>query len=192
MRDGDTLNEWWWKGTDLCERDCLVGGPEWRGGPQYKHTCDVEVELMGWGASLSGEIKCSVWNLLGLRWWENFCVEIFSTTLHLKFNQEYRRLIWRCRLGESWVDRRYLRQQSGWDSLEGECKIRSTFWTLEHVKAYTWWSSCCGSVGKNPMLSLKRWVWSLASLSGLRSQCCCELLCSSQMQLGSCVTVAVV
>ena len=35
-------------------------------------------------------------------------------------------------------------------------------------------------------------VWSLASLTGLRIQRCCEPWCRSQMQLGSCVAVAVV
>ena len=34
-------------------------------------------------------------------------------------------------------------------------------------------------------------VQSLASLSGLRIQCCCELCCRSQMWLGSHVAVAV-
>ena len=34
-------------------------------------------------------------------------------------------------------------------------------------------------------------VRSLASLSGLRIQCCCQLWCKSQTQLGSQVTVAV-
>ena len=32
-------------------------------------------------------------------------------------------------------------------------------------------------------------VQSLASLSGLRIQCCCELWCRSKMRLGSCVAV---
>ena len=34
-------------------------------------------------------------------------------------------------------------------------------------------------------------VQSLASISGLRIWCCCELWCRSQTQLGSCVAVAV-
>ena len=34
-------------------------------------------------------------------------------------------------------------------------------------------------------------VQSLASVSGLRIQHCCELCCRSQIQLGSCVAVAV-
>ena len=33
-------------------------------------------------------------------------------------------------------------------------------------------------------------VWSLASLNGLRIQCCCELCCRSQTQLGSGIAVA--
>ena len=36
-----------------------------------------------------------------------------------------------------------------------------------------------------------QWVRSLASLSGLRIWCCCELWCRSQMLLGSCIAVAV-
>ena len=39
--------------------------------------------------------------------------------------------------------------------------------------------------------SMRMWVWSLASLSGLRIQCCSELWRRLQKQLGSCVTLAV-
>ena len=39
--------------------------------------------------------------------------------------------------------------------------------------------------------SMRLWVWSLASLSGLRIWCCCELQCRSQMWLGPHVPVAV-
>ena len=39
--------------------------------------------------------------------------------------------------------------------------------------------------------TMKLWVRSLASLSGLRSRHCRELWCRSQTQLGSCVAVAV-
>ena len=39
--------------------------------------------------------------------------------------------------------------------------------------------------------TMKLWVWSLASLSGLRTPKCCELWCRSQMRLGSSVAVTV-
>ena len=39
------------------------------------------------------------------------------------------------------------------------------------------------------LASMRMQVQSLASLSGLRIQCCCELWCGSQMWLGSCVAV---
>ena len=39
---------------------------------------------------------------------------------------------------------------------------------------------------------MKMWVYSLASLSGLRMWCCCELWCRSQIRLGFYVAVAVV
>ena len=39
--------------------------------------------------------------------------------------------------------------------------------------------------------SMRLQIQSLASLSGLRMCCCCELWCSLQMQLGSCVAMAV-
>ena len=39
---------------------------------------------------------------------------------------------------------------------------------------------------------MRMWVHSLASLSGLRIQGCCEPWCRSQTRLGSCVAVAVV
>ena len=39
---------------------------------------------------------------------------------------------------------------------------------------------------------MRLWVRSLASISGLRIQCCRELWCRSQMQLGSGMAVAVV
>ena len=35
------------------------------------------------------------------------------------------------------------------------------------------------------LVSMMVWVRSLALISGLRIQCCCELWCSSQMRLGS-------
>ena len=41
-------------------------------------------------------------------------------------------------------------------------------------------------------MSLRMRVWSLASLGGLRIWCCHELWCSSQMQLGSHIAVALV
>ena len=49
-------------------------------------------------------------------------------------------------------------------------------------------SCCCGSVVNEPV---RTWVWSLASLCGLRIQRCHELWCRLQMQLGSCIAVAV-
>ena len=39
-------------------------------------------------------------------------------------------------------------------------------------------------------VSMRMWVRSLVSLSGLRLQHCCELWCGSQMWLGSCVAVS--
>ena len=39
--------------------------------------------------------------------------------------------------------------------------------------------------------TMRLWAWSLASLSGLRIQRCCELWCRLQMQLGSGIAVAV-
>ena len=42
------------------------------------------------------------------------------------------------------------------------------------------------------LVSMRMWVWSQASLSGLRIQCCPELWCRSQMCLGSGVAMAVV
>ena len=45
-------------------------------------------------------------------------------------------------------------------------------------------SSHYGSVGKeSDIVFLRRWVWSLASVIGLRIQCCCKLWHRSQMQL---------
>ena len=49
----------------------------------------------------------------------------------------------------------------------------------------------CGSVVTNLTSIHEDAVWILASLSGLRVQHCPELLCRSQMQLGSCLAVAV-
>ena len=40
--------------------------------------------------------------------------------------------------------------------------------------------------------TMRLWVRYLASLSGLRIRCCCELWCTSQTQLGSGISVAVV
>ena len=40
--------------------------------------------------------------------------------------------------------------------------------------------------------SMRICVWFLASLTGLRIQCCCELWCRSQTRLGSCIAWAVV
>ena len=38
--------------------------------------------------------------------------------------------------------------------------------------------------------TMRLWVRSLASLSGLRIRCCCELWCRLQTQLGSSIAVA--
>ena len=50
-------------------------------------------------------------------------------------------------------------------------------------------------VGAQPLwmqiVSTRTRVWSLASLSGLKIQCCCGLWCRLQMRLGSCIAVAV-
>ena len=45
-------------------------------------------------------------------------------------------------------------------------------------------------VESNPLGTMRLWIWSLASRSGLRIWRGCELWCRSQMQLGSCVAVA--
>ena len=50
------------------------------------------------------------------------------------------------------------------------------------------WLSGLGS----RLVSMKMQVWSLALVSGLRIQHCCELWCRSQIWLGSCVAEAVV
>ena len=52
-------------------------------------------------------------------------------------------------------------------------------------------SSRCGAAETNLTRSHEVAVRSLASLSGLRIWCCCELRCRSQMWLVSCVAVAV-
>ena len=51
-------------------------------------------------------------------------------------------------------------------------------------------SSLCDSAVKDRLVSMRTWVWSLASLSGLRIWHCRELQCRSQMWLGSCVAMA--
>ena len=54
-------------------------------------------------------------------------------------------------------------------------------------------SSRCGSVGQGPdVVSVRMRVQSLASLSELKIWHCCRLWHRSQVQLGSCVAVAVV
>ena len=52
--------------------------------------------------------------------------------------------------------------------------------------------SCCGSAVTNWQVSMRMRVQFLASLSGLRIQCCCELWCRLQTQLGSHFVVAMV
>ena len=53
------------------------------------------------------------------------------------------------------------------------------------------WSSPCGSAVINQRVSVKTWVQSLASLSGLRIQHCRELRCRLQTQLGSGIALVV-
>ena len=54
-------------------------------------------------------------------------------------------------------------------------------------------SSCCGLVGLRPdVVSVRLWVQSLASLSGLRIQHCHKLQHKSQMWLRSGVVMSVV
>ena len=55
-----------------------------------------------------------------------------------------------------------------------------------------WEFPLCPRALQTRLVSMRMWVWSLASLSGLRIQSCCELWCRSQMQLGSLVAVAMV
>ena len=62
---------------------------------------------------------------------------------------------------------------------------------LDVVKNSTLRSSPCGSQQTQPVI-VRTWVRSLASLSGLRIQCCRELWCRSQTRLQSCVAVVVV
>ena len=45
---------------------------------------------------------------------------------------------------------------------------------------------------RTQLVSMRMWVWSLTSISGLRIWCCHELWCRSQKQLVSCSAVAVV
>ena len=53
-------------------------------------------------------------------------------------------------------------------------------------------SSHCGSVGlRLNTVSLRMWIQSLASLSGLKNLCSCKLQCRSQVQLRSGIAVAV-
>ena len=52
------------------------------------------------------------------------------------------------------------------------------------------WSSRCGSVITNLTSIHEVWVPSLASLSGVKIWCCCELWCGSHTRLGSHVAVA--
>ena len=47
-----------------------------------------------------------------------------------------------------------------------------------------------GSVVRKPLLSMRTWVQSLASLSGLSIHRCHELWCRSRMQLGSYIAMA--
>ena len=53
-------------------------------------------------------------------------------------------------------------------------------------------SSHLGAVETNPTRNHELLVRALASLSGLRIRCCCELWCRSQTRLGSGIAVAVV
>ena len=62
-----------------------------------------------------------------------------------------------------------------------ECVLKLT------VEEFPLWLS-----GNEPVASMRMQVRSLASLSGLRTQCCRELWCRLQMQLRLHVAVAVV
>ena len=55
-----------------------------------------------------------------------------------------------------------------------DCKDRLRLWTQEFSIVAQW--------VKNPLVSLRMWVQSLASLGGLRNWRCCKLQCRSQMQ----------
>ena len=60
-------------------------------------------------------------------------------------------------------------------------------------KDYSQWSACHGSAGWEPnIMSVRMWVQSLSSLSGLRIWHSWKLQHRSQMQLGSGVAIAVV
>ena len=54
------------------------------------------------------------------------------------------------------------------------------------------WSSTVVQWKKIQLVSMRMWIPSLASFSGLGIWCCCEMRCKSQTQLGSQVSVAVV
>ena len=64
--------------------------------------------------------------------------------------------------------------------------------SLPAFKSFKNRSSCCGSAEMNLTSTMMMQVWSLASLSGLRIRCCCELWCRSQIQLGAGIAMAMV
>ena len=66
------------------------------------------------------------------------------------------------------------------------------FYTLQDSPETAFWSFCCGSAGEElDLVSLRMWVPSLASLSGLRIRRCCNLRRRFQIWLRSCVAVTV-
>ena len=56
------------------------------------------------------------------------------------------------------------------------------------VNIHKLWSSHCGTVQTN-LISMRMQVQSLASLGGLRTQCCHDLWCGSQTKLGCGIAV---
>ena len=70
------------------------------------------------------------------------------------------------------------------------CTIVGILWK-NFLNWKTFWSPRGGSVETIWLVSMRTQVWSLASLIGLRIQCCCELWYRSQTQLRSGVAVAV-
>ena len=62
-------------------------------------------------------------------------------------------------------------------------------WWFSRLKIQCW-SSRCGTGEMNWLGTMRLQAGSLASLSGLRIQCCCELWCRSQTWLRSRVAVA--
>ena len=66
------------------------------------------------------------------------------------------------------------------------------YWVLLILKVLCFRSSLVAQQKRIWLVSMRTWVWSLALLSVLRIQHCCELWCRSQIWLGSGVAVAVI